>query len=84
MKNAEKKNDMTLLTQGNAIKRKSSKTTKEPQYLEETTLEELIEKCKKLINCFTIYMPLDVLFVSNVYKEIQKGFYTLDFLYVLF
>ena len=26
---AEKRNDMNLLTQGNAIKRKSSKTTKE-------------------------------------------------------
>ena len=30
-------NDMTLLTQGNAIKRKVKKTTKEVQKLEETT-----------------------------------------------
>ena len=42
------KNDMTLFTQGNAIKRKSSKTTKEAQYLEETTLKELIEKRKQI------------------------------------
>ena len=45
---AEKRNDMTLLTQGNAIKRKSSKTTKEAQNLEETTLKELIEKRKQI------------------------------------
>ena len=48
LKKAERKNDMTLLTQGNAIKRKSSKTTKEAQYLEEKTLKELIEKCKQI------------------------------------
>jgi len=45
---AESKNDMTLLTQGNAIKRKASKTTKETQNLEETTLKELIEKRKQI------------------------------------
>ena len=45
---AEKRNDMTLLTQGNAIKRKSSKTTKEAQNLEETTLKEHIEKRKQI------------------------------------
>ena len=45
---AEKRNDMTLPTQGNAIKRKSSKTTKEAQNLEETTLKELIEKRKQI------------------------------------
>jgi len=37
-------NDMTLFTRGKAIKGKSSKTTKEAQNLEETTLKELIEK----------------------------------------
>ena len=45
---AEQKNDMTLHTQGNAIKRKASKTTKEAQNLEEATLKELIEKCKQI------------------------------------
>ena len=48
LKKAEKKNDMTLVTQGNAIKRKSNKTTKGAQNLEEATLKELIEKCKQI------------------------------------